>query len=91
MSTTVLERPKARKRSARSLKREIRDRLAWIDDKDFLRAIVLLVRDKQETPLEIPEELQQRIEEGKKQLAAGQGIPFEAVMKKMRQRFKCER
>jgi benzoyl-CoA reductase/2-hydroxyglutaryl-CoA dehydratase subunit BcrC/BadD/HgdB len=40
---------------------------------------------------DIPEELKQRIEEGKKQLAAGQGIPFDVVIKKMRQRFQCER
>jgi len=91
MTTTVLEGPKTRKRSARSLKREIYDRLVGIDDTDFLRAIALLMRDKQETPLEIPEELQRRIEEGKRQLAAGQGIPLGVVMKKMRQRFPCER
>jgi predicted transcriptional regulator len=40
-----------------------------------------------EKSLDIPDELKRRIEEEKKQLAAGQGIPFEVVMKKTRQPF----
>ena len=90
MTTAVLERPKTGKRSAKSLRREIRNRVDCIDDMDFLRAIATLMRDKQETPLEIPGELQLRIEEGKKQLAAGLGIPHDVVMEKMRLRFQCE-
>ena len=74
MATTLLEEPKT-KRSATSVKRA-----EQVDTHEIAM----------EALREIPEELKQRIAEGKKQLAAGQGIPHDVVMKKMRQRFQCE-
>ena len=80
MSTTVLERPKARKRSARSLKREICERLNIIDDTDSLRAILRLVIKKEP---EMPEELRKRLEASDRSFAEGRSIPHEEVMERV--------
>jgi len=80
MSTTVLERPKARKRSARSLKREICERLNIIDDTDSLRAILRLVIKKEP---EMPEELRKRLEASDRSIAEGRTIPHEEVMERV--------
>ena len=80
MSTTVLERPKTRKRSARSLKREICERLNIIDDTDSLRAILRLVIKKEP---EMPEELRKRLEASDRSIAEGRTIPHEEVMERV--------
>ena len=81
MSTTVLERPKTRKRSAKSLKREIRNRLNIIDDVDSLRTILRLVIKMEP---EMPVELVKRLEEAERSIAEGRGIPHEVVMERAR-------
>ena len=83
MSTAVLERPKTRKRSAKSLKREIRNRLNIVDDTDSLRAILRLVI-KSEPPM--PKELVRMLEEAKRDIAEGRVISNEEFMKWFEQR-----
>ena len=80
MSTTLLERPKTRERSAKSLKREIRERLHLIDDTDALRAILRLVIKKEP---EMPEELVRMLEASDRSIAEGRGIPHEVVMERV--------
>jgi len=81
MSTTVLERPKARKRkrSATSLQREIRNRVDCIYDTDVLRTILRVVRDNEP---EMPEELLKRLEASDRSIAEGRTIPHEEVMER---------
>lgn len=68
MATTEVEKPKTRKRSAKSLRNEIRERLTAIEDTNFLRGVLLLVRDKEP---ELPEELLKKLEEGERDIAEG--------------------
>ncbi|MCL2305566.1 MAG: hypothetical protein FWC43_09505 [Planctomycetaceae bacterium] len=81
MSVMVLEKPKTRKRSAKSLQREIRNRLNLIDDTDSLRAILRLVIKLEP---EMPEELVRRLEASDRSFAEGRGIPHEEVMERAR-------
>jgi len=83
MSTAVLERPKTRKRSARSLQREIRNRLNLIDDTDSLRAILRLVIQSEP---KMPEELRKKLEAAKRDIAEGRVISNEEFMKWFEQR-----
>ena len=87
MTTTLLEKPPTRKhkRSARSLQREIRNRLNLIDDTDALHAILRLVIKREP---EMPEELVRRLEASDRSIAEGRTIPHEEVMEHFRQRFK---
>jgi len=87
MTTAVLEKPKNRKRSARSLRREIRDRLWGTDDPDVLRAVLGFVRSNVPELPELPEELVKQLEEAKRDIAEGRGIPHEEVMARLRQRY----
>ena len=82
MTVAVLEKPKTRKRSARSLQREIRNRLNLIDDTDSLRAILRLVIKKEP---EMPEELVKKLEASERSIAEGRTIPHEEVMERARQ------
>ena len=77
-STTVLERPKTRKRSATSLRREIRNRLNIIDDADSLRTILRLVIKMEP---EMPEELVRMLEEGDRDIAEGRVHSNEEMIK----------
>jgi len=79
MTTPVLERPKSRKRSARSLKREICNRLNIIDDTDSLRTILRVVIKMEP---EMPEELVRRLEASDRSIAEGRTIPHEEVMER---------
>jgi len=81
MATTVLERPKARKRSARSLKREIYDRLWQTEDPDILRAVLKFIRKTVPEMPDGPEELEKILKEAKRDIAEGRTIPHEEVMK----------
>jgi len=82
MSATVQERPKTRKkRSARSLKREIYDRLNIIDDKDSLRTILKLIIKMEP---EMPEELIRTLEASDRDFAEGRSSSHEEVMERAR-------
>ena len=77
MTTAVLERPKTRKRSARSLQREIRNRVDCIHDKDILRAILRYVlKVEPENP-----ELERKLEAAKRDIDEGRVISNEEFMK----------
>ena len=80
MTVAVLERPKNRKRSARSLRREIRDRLWGTDDPDVLRAILGFVRSNVPELPELPEELVKQLEEAKRDIVEGRVISNEEFM-----------
>jgi len=84
MTVAVLEKPKTRKRSARSLQREIRNRLNLIDDTDSLRAILRLVIKKEP---EMPEELVKKLEAAERDIAEGRVISNEEFMKWAEQRL----
>jgi hypothetical protein len=84
MTPTVLEKPKTRKRSATSLRREIRDRLDIIDDTDSLRAILRLVIKKEP---EMPEELVRQLEAADRDIVEGRVISNEEFMKWAEQRL----
>ena len=83
MTTTLLEKqpPRKRKRSARSLQREIRNRLNLIDDTDSLRAILRLVIKKEP---EMPEELLRMLEASDRDFAEGRSRSHEEVMERAR-------
>ena len=81
MSTALLERPKARKRSARSIKREIYDRLWQTEDPDILRAVLRFIRKTVPEMPDGPEELDKKLEEAKRDIAAGRVISNEEFMK----------
>ena len=81
MATTVLERPKTRKRSARSLKREIYDRLWQTEDPDILRAVLKFIRKTVPEMPAGPEELEKRLKEAKRDIAEGRVISNEEFMK----------
>jgi len=81
MSTAVLERPKKRQRSVRSLQREIRDRLYLIDDADSLRDILRLVIKSEP---EMPEELVRALEASDRDFAEGRSSSHEEVMKRIK-------
>ena len=87
MTTAVLERPKTRKRSARSLRREIRDRLWGTDDTDILWAVLGFVRRHVPELPELPEELVKQLEEAKRDIAEGRVISNEEFMKWAEQRL----
>ncbi len=84
MATTELEKPKTRKRSAKSLRNEIRDRLKSIDDTDFLRGMLLLVRDKEP---DLPDELLKKLEAGERDIAEGRVISNEEFVKWVEQKL----
>jgi len=87
MSTTVLERPKSRKRSARSLKREIYDRLWQTDDPDLLRVVLKFIRKTVPEMPEPPEELTQMLKEAKRDIVEGRVISNEEMIKWVEQRL----
>ena len=84
--TTVLEKPlktpKTRKRSAKSLKREIRDRLWQTDDPDVLWTVLKFIRKTVPKLPELPEELVKALEASKRSVEEGRGIPHEVVMER---------
>jgi len=86
MSTTLLERPKARKRSARSLKREIYDRLWQTEDPDILRTVLKFIRKTVPEMPAGPEELEKKLEEAKRDIAAGRVHSNEDMIKWFEQR-----
>ena len=83
MTVMVLEKPKTRKRSARSLQREIRNRVDCIHDKDILRAIL---RDVLKVEPENPE-LERKLEAAKRDIDEGRVISNEEFMKWAEQRL----
>jgi len=87
MTVAVLEKPKTRKRSARSLRREIRDRLWGTDDTDILWAVLGFVRRHVPELPELPEELVKQLEEAKRDIAEGRVISNEEFMKWAEQRL----
>ena len=78
MTTAVLERPKTGRRSAKSLQREIRNRVDCIDDREVLREILKFVRKMEP---EMPEELARKLEESDRAVAEGRVHSHEDVMK----------
>ena len=76
---SVSEVPKKkRKRSPKSLRREIRERLALIDDTDVLRMILKIVRDNEP---KMPEELVKKLKASDRAVAEGRVHSHEDVMK----------
>ena len=84
MSTAVLERPKTRKRSARSLKREIKDILWFTDDPEILQDVLRFFRKKVPEFRKAPKELVKALEASDRSFAEGRGIPHEEVMKRIK-------
>ena len=84
MSTTVLEKPKTlkRKRSAKSLKREIYDRLWGTDDPEVLRTVLKFIRKTVPELPELPEELVKQLKAAERSIAEGKTIPHEKVMER---------
>ena len=86
MATTVLERPKARERSAKSLKREIYDRLWQTEDPDILRAVLKFIRKTVPEMPDGPEELEKMLKEAKRDIAEGRFYTNEEMIKWFEQR-----
>jgi len=84
MSTAVLERPKKRQRSARSLKREIKDILWFTDDPEILQDVLRFFRKKVPEFRKLPKELARRLEASRRDIAEGRTIPHEEVMERAR-------
>ena len=78
MTVAVLEKPKTRKRSAKSLQREIRNRVDCIYDREILREILRFVRKVEP---EMPDELARKLEESDRAVAEGRIHTHEEVMK----------
>ena len=81
MSTAVLERPKKRQRSARSLKREISNRLWQTDDPEILWAVLKFIRKTVPELPELPKELVKQLKEAKRDVEAGRYYTNEEMMK----------
>jgi len=81
MSTAVLERPKKRQRSARSLKREIRDRLWQTDDPEILWNVLKFIRKTVPELPELPKELVKQLKEAKCDVEKGRFLTHEEFMK----------
>ncbi len=82
MATKELKKKK--RRSANSLKREIRDRLWGTDDTKILWAVLKFVRKTVPDLPELPEELVKQLKESKRSVEEGHGIPHEEVMERAR-------
>ena len=81
MSTAVLERPKKRQRSARSLKREISNRLWQTDDPEILWGVLKFIRKTVPELPELPKELVKQLKEAKRDVEAGRYHTNEEMMK----------
>jgi hypothetical protein len=81
MSTTLLEKSKTRKRSAKSLKREIQDRLWVTDDPETLWAILKFIRKVTPEWSKMPKELAKQLREAKRDVAEGRYLSNEECMK----------
>ena len=89
MATVLLERPKTRKRprSAKSLKREIYDRLWGTDDPEVLRTVLKFIRKTVPELPEMPEELVKKLKEAKIAVAEGRYLTNEEFEKWVEQKL----
>ena len=78
--TTVLEKPKTKKRSAKSLKNEIKDILWFTEDPDVLRAVLRFFRKKVPEFRRTPKELAEALEASDRDFAEGRSFSHEEVM-----------
>ena len=83
MTTVLLERPKTRKRprSAKSLKREIYDRLWGTDDPEILRTVLKFIRKTVPELPDMPEELLKKLEASDRDFAEGRFHSNEEMIK----------
>lgn len=83
MATT--ETKKTAKRSAKSLRNEIRARLTQIEDTEFLRAMLVFMQSHQDVPKKLPDFVLQAVEEAERDVAEGRLCSHEEVMEETRQ------
>lgn len=82
---TTTETKKTAKRSAKSLRNEIRARLPQIDDTEFLRAMLVFMQSHRDIPKKLPNFVLQAIGEAERDEAEGRLCSHEEVMEETRQ------
>ncbi len=74
-----------KKRSGKSLRNEIRERLLQIDDIGFLEAMLVFVQTRQDVPIKLSPVMLQAIDDAERDDAEGKLCSHEDVMKEVRQ------